>query len=154
TLFFLTSVLMSAKSLSYSQRRRDVAMALGGLVMGAAALTRFIGAALIPVGFVSLLIASLSDKREPARKKITGLLLWILFASLAPLAWSLRNWILTGYLRGIDSQADSLGWASHATSILGGIVSDFLPFLAATHVKLRFQLLGFGVIGTLVVVLA
>jgi len=154
TLFFLTSVLMSAKSLSYSQRRRDLAMALGGLAMGAAALTRFMGAALIPIGFVSLLIASLSDKREPARKKITGFLLWILFASFAPMAWCLRNWILTGHLRGIDSQADSLGWAFHATSILGGIVSDFLPFLAATHLRLRFQLLDFGIIGALVVVLA
>jgi len=98
-LLLLAAVWATTRSLSQtSSGRRNLLLILGGLAMGAAALTRYVGIVLIPVGGV-LLILSLWTNR-PRTDWLLGPVFWCLAACIPIGAWLLRNLLVAGNFTG------------------------------------------------------
>ena len=85
---------------------------LAGACAGLAALTRYIGVILIPVGLVWLLLT-----RGPTRTLVT----WLVCAALPPLAWSVHNVVRFGNALGPGLPL------SHASVL--GVAAQLLPAL-------------------------
>jgi hypothetical protein len=101
--------------------------ALGGLAMGAASLTRYAALALIPIGAVGLIV-NLQGRALRERLAVTAV--WSVCAAIPPVAFLIRNVVVTGSLIGAGRPPDERGLVYHAAYAVKTIAADALELLS------------------------
>jgi 4-amino-4-deoxy-L-arabinose transferase-like glycosyltransferase len=126
-LCLLASVALTFQAIRPRRLSGGLAAALGGLVMGTAALTRYAALPLIPWGAVLVLVL-VQDTRWRAR--VVRAAVWGIMAGLPVAAWLARNVAVTGGLIGAGRQRDDLGPLYHIVFASRTVVSDLLGLVA------------------------
>ncbi len=93
----------------------------GGLAMGAAALTRYVGLALISVGAFALLL-NLRNRSVGQRVRTTAV--WSISAAIPAGLFLVRNILVTGSLIGAGRPPDQRGLVYHAVYAVKAVVVD------------------------------
>ncbi len=159
-LFVLLSVVVSMQLIRTRQAptREYLSAVAGGLAMGGAALTRYSGLALIPIGAASLL---LTLRGRAWRSRVTFVAVWSAAASAAPAFVLLRNLLVTGTFIGGGRLPEHRGVLYHGLFAAKVIVSDGLTVLwrmailpEARGIDSRVMVLGVVGIVALVLLLA
>ena len=101
--------------------------ALGGLAMGAASLTRYASLALVPIGALGLL-ANLQGRT--AKERLTIAAIWSVCATVPPVAFLVRNVVLTGALIGAGRPPDERGLFYHLAYAVKTVAADGLALLS------------------------
>lgn len=106
---------------------RWYAVAAGsGLAMGLAALTRYVGLALIAIGAAALLA---SIRGRTVRERITGVAVWAVSAAVLPALVLLRNVLVTGALIGAGRPPNERRFAYHVLFSIKTVALDGLQLL-------------------------
>jgi len=138
----LAAVWATTRSLSQtSLGRRNLLLILGGLAMGGAALTRYVGIVLIPVGGV-LLIVSLWTNR-PRTDWLLGPVFWCLAAGIPIGAWLLRNLLVAGNFAG-ERKLSEVGPLFLAKTVLYGLADDAFALVGKLTILPDLLRLGSG----------
>jgi len=127
-LLILLSVLISVRLIRGQEgpgRWPAIAVA-GGLVMGGAALTRYVGLALVAIGALALL-ANLRGRSLKDRLAITTV--WSVSAVVPSALLLVRNVLVTGALIGAGRPPNERGLAYHIVFSIKTVVADVLTLL-------------------------
>lgn len=155
-LLLLTSVLITVWSIPVRGAPGYVRLALGGLILGAAALTRYPGAALIPAGGIALL-AGVPGWRW--RERVGRALAWSLPAAVPIAAWLARNLFTTGALVGVGRQPSKSGLIANAVRAVKTVAFDTFHLMSRitivpelVHIRTRLvALVTAAVVGALLI---
>lgn len=91
-LFYTMLLLWLLQMLHYAKTRRWGALVMAGILTGLIYLTRYAGAALLIPGILFLLF----DSRSKVWDRLGRLLMFLCTGLLFPVAWAIRNFLLTG----------------------------------------------------------
>jgi 4-amino-4-deoxy-L-arabinose transferase-like glycosyltransferase len=126
-LCLLASVALTFQAIRPRRLTGGLAAALGGLVMGLAALTRYAALPLIPWGAVLIVLLA---REARWRARVVRAAVWTIAAGLPVAAWLARNVAATGGLIGAGRQRDDLGPLYHIVFASRTVVSDLLGLIA------------------------